>query len=114
LETVQGRHGKPTISNNASLYRRRRFPPEVIAHGVWLYLRFPLGPRVLALRGIDITYQTIPHWPKNSADSLPSTFVVAPGHFANFLYVRDGYGAIKWFTPLILLCHDTAELAGLI
>jgi transposase-like protein len=62
LETVQGRHGKPTISNNASLYRRRRFPAEVIAHGVWLYLRFPLGPRVLALRGIDITYQTIPHW----------------------------------------------------
>ncbi|MDI7865350.1 IS6 family transposase, partial [Rhizobiaceae bacterium n13] len=24
------------------LYRRHRFPTEVIAHAVWLYLRFPL------------------------------------------------------------------------
>ncbi|MGV1914044.1 IS6 family transposase, partial [Agrobacterium vitis] len=24
------------------LYRRHRFPAEVIAHAVWLYFRFPL------------------------------------------------------------------------
>ncbi|MBR1367929.1 IS6 family transposase, partial [Bradyrhizobium ottawaense] len=24
------------------LYRRHRFPPEVISYAVWLYFRFPL------------------------------------------------------------------------
>ncbi len=36
-------------------YRRHRFPPEVIAHAVWLYYRFPLSLRdveeLLAARG---------------------------------------------------------------
>ncbi|MBR1367930.1 IS6 family transposase, partial [Bradyrhizobium ottawaense] len=26
----------------APLYRRHRFPPEVISYAVWLYFRFPL------------------------------------------------------------------------
>jgi transposase-like protein len=25
------------------LYRRHRFPPEVISYAVWLYFRFPLS-----------------------------------------------------------------------
>lgn len=37
------------------LYRRHRFPAEIIAHAVWLYFRFPLSLRVvedmLAARG---------------------------------------------------------------
>ena len=40
-------------------YRRHRFPAEVIAHAVWLYLRFPLSLRMvedlLAARGISGT-----------------------------------------------------------
>jgi putative transposase len=48
----------PTARNR--LYRRHRFPPEVISYAVWLYFRFPLSLRVveemLAARGIcDIT-----------------------------------------------------------
>jgi putative transposase len=38
------------------LYRRHRFPAEMIGHAVWLYLRFPLSLRMvedlLAARGI--------------------------------------------------------------
>ena len=49
-----------------SLYRRHRFPPEVIAYAVWLYFRFPLSLRMveemLAARGIDVTYETIRRW----------------------------------------------------
>jgi putative transposase len=45
------------------LYRRHRFPAEIIAHAVWLYFRFPLSLRmvedVLAARGIIVTHQTI-------------------------------------------------------
>jgi putative transposase len=44
----------PTARN--PLYRRRRFPPAVISHAVWLYFRFPLSLRMveemLAERGI--------------------------------------------------------------
>ena len=49
-----------------SLYRRHRFPAEVIAHAVWLYLRFPLSLRMvedlLAARGIIVSHQTVRLW----------------------------------------------------
>ncbi|ACM39802.1 MULTISPECIES: IS6 family transposase [Rhizobium/Agrobacterium group] len=48
------------------LYRRHRFPAEVIAHVVWLYLRFPLSLRMvedlLAARGIIVSHQTVRLW----------------------------------------------------
>ncbi|OJF89638.1 IS6 family transposase [Pararhizobium antarcticum] len=48
------------------LYRRHRFPAEVIAHAVWLYFRFPLRFRMvedlLAARGITVSHQTVRFW----------------------------------------------------
>jgi putative transposase len=42
-------------------YRRHRFPPAIIQHAVWLYLRFTLSYRdvedLLAERGPDISYK---------------------------------------------------------
>src|SRR5947199_6524959 len=47
-------------------YRRHRFPPVVIQHAVWLYLRFTLSYRdveeFLAERGLDISYETVRSW----------------------------------------------------
>ena len=47
-------------------YKRHRFPPEVIAHAVWLYFRFALSYRdveeLLAERGVFLTYETIRQW----------------------------------------------------
>src|SRR4249920_1123598 len=47
------------------LYRRHRFPAEVIAQAVWLYFRFPLSLRVgedmLAARGLIVTHQKTRH-----------------------------------------------------
>jgi transposase-like protein len=47
-------------------YRRHRFPPVVIQHAIWLYLRFTLSYRdvedLLAERGLDISYETVPSW----------------------------------------------------
>ena len=28
-------------------YKRHRFPPDIIAHAVWLYFRFPLSLRLV-------------------------------------------------------------------
>jgi putative transposase len=50
------------------LYRRHRFPPEVISYAVWLYFRFPLSLRMveemLAARGICVSYETVRQWGK--------------------------------------------------
>jgi putative transposase len=47
-------------------YRRHRFPPELIQHAIWLYLRFTLSYRdveeLLAQRGLDISYETVRRW----------------------------------------------------
>jgi transposase-like protein len=47
-------------------YARHRFPPAIIQHAVWLYLRFTLSYRdvedLLAERGLDISYETVRRW----------------------------------------------------
>src|SRR2546430_6817556 len=47
-------------------YRRHRFPPVVIQHAIWLYLRFTLSYRdvedLLAERGLDISYESVRSW----------------------------------------------------
>jgi putative transposase len=49
-------------------YKRHRFPPQIIAHAVWLYFRFPLSLRLveemLLERGILVSYETIRRWGK--------------------------------------------------
>src|SRR5918999_788011 len=47
-------------------YARHQFPPEVIRHAVWLYLRFTLSYRdvedLLAERGLEVSYETVRRW----------------------------------------------------
>jgi transposase-like protein len=47
-------------------YRRHRFPPVIIQHAIWVYLRFTLSYRdveeLLAERGLDISYETVRRW----------------------------------------------------
>jgi transposase-like protein len=47
-------------------YARHQFPPEVIRHAIWLYLRFTLSYRdveeLLAERGLDLSYETVRRW----------------------------------------------------
>lgn len=47
-------------------FKRHRFPPQIVAHAVWLYLRFNLSLReveeMLLERGIDLSYETVRRW----------------------------------------------------
>src|SRR3954468_23605442 len=47
-------------------YARHQFPPAIIQHAVWLYLRFTLSYRdvedLLAERGLDVSSETIRRW----------------------------------------------------
>ncbi|WP_280960209.1 IS6 family transposase [Antarcticimicrobium luteum] len=51
----------PSIS-----YKRHRFPPSIIAHAVWLYVRFNLSlcevEEMLLERGIDVSYKAVRRW----------------------------------------------------
>jgi putative transposase len=47
-------------------FSRHQFPPAIIRHAVWLYLRFTLSYRdvedLLAERGLDVSYATVRRW----------------------------------------------------
>ncbi len=69
LSTWAGIGDKPRLMSVAaepadrSPYRGYRFPPEIIAHAVWLYFRFHLSFRdvqdLLAERGVVVSHETI-------------------------------------------------------
>jgi putative transposase len=54
------------VNGSSSLYRRHRFPGEIISHCVWLYYRFSLSYRdieeMMAQRGVRVSYETIRQW----------------------------------------------------
>jgi len=54
------------MKREESLYKRHRFPSEIIKYSVWLYFRFNLSHRdiedLLAERGINVSYEAIRLW----------------------------------------------------
>ena len=45
-------------------FARHQFPPAIVRHAVWLYMRFTLSYRdvELAERGLDVSYETVRRW----------------------------------------------------
>jgi putative transposase len=81
----------------APLYRRHRFPADVIAHAVWLYFRFPLSLRMvedlLAARGINVSHQTVRLWAEKFGR-----------HFANDIRKRSaGRLGDKWHLDEVVI-----------
>lgn len=56
-------------------YKRHRFSAVIIAHTVWLYLRFPPSLRhveyLLAEHGIEVSFQTVAKWLPGSTENMP-------------------------------------------
>src|ERR687884_1786177 len=79
-----------------SRFRGYRFPPEVIAHAVWLYFRFHLSFRdveeLLAERGIVVSYEAIRHW----------CYTFGPS-YATDLGRRRAQPGDKWYLDEVLL-----------
>src|SRR5882724_3715874 len=54
------------MNTTTALYRRHRFPAEIISHCVWLYFRFCLSYRdieeMMLVRGVSVTYEAIRQW----------------------------------------------------
>jgi transposase-like protein len=55
-----------TSATDPDLYKRHRYPTEIVAPAVWIYFRFPLSYRdveeLLAAHGIHVTDETIRQW----------------------------------------------------
>jgi putative transposase len=51
------------MNTSTSLYKRHRFPSDIIQYAVWLYYRFNMSYRdiedLLAERGIEVSYESI-------------------------------------------------------
>jgi hypothetical protein len=62
------RHRRDGMNTPVISYKRHRLAPQIIAHAVWLYYRFPLSLRLidelLLERGIVVSYETIRRWAK--------------------------------------------------
>ncbi len=54
------------MNTSTNLYKRHRFPPDIIQYAVWLYYRFNLSHRdiedLLAQKGIIVSYESIRLW----------------------------------------------------
>ncbi|MCF1475423.1 IS6 family transposase, partial [Agrobacterium vitis] len=54
------------MQTSAISFKRQRFPPQIVAHAVWLYLRFNLSLReveeMFLERGVDVSYETVRRW----------------------------------------------------
>jgi putative transposase len=51
------------MKKTTTMYKRHRFPPEIIQHAVWMYYRFNLSHRdiedLMAVRGIVVSYESV-------------------------------------------------------
>jgi transposase-like protein len=58
--------GQITVSHGSAFVSPPSLPAEIIQHAIWLYLRFTLSYRdveeLLAERGLDVSYETVPRW----------------------------------------------------
>jgi putative transposase len=79
-----------------NLYKRHRFPAEIISHCVWLYFRFCLSYRdveeLMAQRGISLTYESVRYWCRKFGQA-----------YANQLHRRRSRPGDKWHLDEVFL-----------
>jgi len=82
-----------------SLYRRHRFPPEIISHAVWLYHRFALSFRdvedLLAERGITVSYEAIRSWCRKFGAAYARTLRRRQGRLGDIWHVDEVFITVR-------------------
>ncbi len=77
----------------APSYHGYRFPPDIIAHAVWLYFRFNLSFRdiedLLAQRGVTVTYETIRRWCRTFGRVYARRLRQRRGHLGDTWYLDE-------------------------
>ena len=82
-----------------SLYRRHRFPPEIISHAVWLYHRFTLSLRdvedLLAERDVTVSYEAIRSWCRKFGPEYARTLRRRQGRLGDIWHVDELFITIR-------------------
>ena len=93
---VQGQTHGMTTSPLTTLYKRHRFPAEIISHCVWLYFRFSLSYRdvqeMMAERGVIVSHEAVRYWGRKFGRE-----------YANQLRRRRPRPGDKWFLDEVFL-----------
>ena len=81
------------------LYHRRRFPPEIISHCVWLYFRFALSYRdveeMMASRGVVLSYEAVRDWAQKFGGMYAKRLKRQAGRAGDCWYLDEVYLAIN-------------------
>ena len=87
------------MKSQHKIYKRHRFPPEIISHAVWLYFRFNLSHRdvedLLAERGIDVTYESIRLWCNKFGPEYSKRLKRKHRGFGDTFYIDEVFVKIK-------------------
>ena len=90
LDSQVEQTSRSEIGRTAANYPRHRYPPEIICHTVWLAGELGMSlrdvERVLAERGVSVTYETIRKWCLKFPKPCPS---MAPR--------RRPHSGISWY-----------------
>jgi putative transposase len=82
-----------------NIYKRHRFPPDIIQHTVWLYYRFSLSFRdvedLLAERGITVSYETIRYWCSKFGRIYSKRLKKNAGRFGDTWFMDEVYINIR-------------------
>jgi putative transposase len=91
-----------TTPPETPLYKRHRFPAEIISHCVWLYFRFSLSYRdvqeIMAERGVIVSHEAVRYWGRKFGQA-----------YANQLRRRRPQPGDKWFLDEVFLTINGAR-----
>jgi putative transposase len=77
----------------SKMYKRHRFPPEIIQYAVWLYHRFSLSHRdiedLLGQRGIEVSYEAIRLWCNKFDPQFARRLRRKHGGYGDALYIDE-------------------------
>ena len=86
------------MNKSKNPYHGHRFPPEIIGHAVWLYHRFTLSFRdieeMLAIRGIQTSYESIRRWCMKFPQEYGKTLRKRQGKLGDIWYLDEVFLSI--------------------
>jgi len=81
------------------MYKRHRFPPEIIQYVVWLYHRFNLSHRdvegFMMQRGIAVSYEAIRLWCNNFSSKYARRLRQKHQGYGDTFFIDDGFVKIQ-------------------
>ena len=89
-------------------FKRHRFPPHIVAHTVWLYLRFNLSLRevekMLLERGINVSYEIVRRWIAKFGPGLARNLRRRQARPGDIWYFGRSCRQMRWREILALVC----------